>query len=306
MVVLSTVVVGCGQAPTRTTPDETQETRGPSATVAALSGLEDTLWSFKSVACAEGTPKAFPANFASFLRFKDQTSDSKVVGIDFTYDETFAHGEPATNCERTVFRTLKETGSEFLSLEETGRMSIPQLPECFGTPDPKYPTTIEMKGRTIALHIHRADVCGGYESVWTYEPATPTVLTQQQMIRRYVAYLNLGDFDRVTSLFSSTGAFLEPFTYNRDNEPTRHEGHQAIKAWHEQSFGQLPWRALKAMAITQEAELSADAYVLEWEYMDPRRVSPLKGKTHFILAGGEIFEAQIEVDPTTVETESSE
>ena len=34
---------------------------------------------------------------------------------------------------------------------------------------------------------------------------------------------------------------------------------------------------------------------VEWEYMDPRLAQPLRGRTRFTIAAGEIFEAHIEL-----------
>ena len=95
------------------------------------------------------------------------------------------------------------------------------------------------------------------------------------------------------ALFAPTGSLLEPFTETQTGDPYRHDGRDAVRTWFAESFAGTPWRAMRVTSTA--AGEQPNTTIAEWEYMDPRLAQPLRGRTRYTIAAGEIFEAQIEL-----------
>jgi hypothetical protein len=192
-------------------------------------------------------------------------------------------------------------------VEEVTRVAVPATPECFGRPEDTRPGEVRVTDGRLEVLVQRSRWCNGYESRMVFERVPAQLLTEDEIVRRYVADFNRGDADRIAELFAETGSLLEPFTRTETGDPYRHDGRPAVHEWFEETFQTAPWRAMRVAEIAAgRGEGGATQRVLTWEYMDPRLSEPLRGRTRFTIAAGEIFEAAIELTSLPQEREPGE
>jgi hypothetical protein len=288
--VLSLALVACGGATsTARELDESEDVGGgggPTHTAEIPQGLDQTQWRWVEASCTEGPLDLASRGYSSTLRIEEDGTS-----LDLTYDTAYV----TDGCQQTIIQRVsppESTGE--LRMEEIARVAVPATPNCFGQPEAPRPGEILRDGRRLSVLVQRSRWCGGFEVRMTYEPMTTTTLGDDEIVRRYAAHYSRGDADRVANLFAETGSVLEPFTVTASGDPYRHDGRQAVRQWLTESFEGTPWRALRITAIER-----ADAQlVMRWEYMDPRLSEPLPGRNVFTVAGGEIFESQIQLDGT--------
>lgn len=283
---------GCGE-PARTGVDESTDFGGGSSggqmaprIVEMPVGLAGTQWRWTGASCTEGPLDLAARGFSDNLRI-EQDGESLLL----THDQVYAN----EGCVVTILQQVSPppTPGE-LRVEEVARVAVPSNPECFGQPEPPRPGEVRRTGRILEVLVQRSRWCNGFEVTMTYEPSLPTLLTNEDIARRYVAHYTRGDAVRVAQLFSSVGTLLESFTTTPTGDPYRHEGRDAIYTWYHEAFAGSPWRAMRVTGF--EAGATPQQTVMRWEYMDPRLSSPLLGHNVFTVAAGEIFESQIVLD----------
>lgn len=252
------------------------------------SGLDGSEWRWVRASCTEGPLDLSSRGFEARLHV-----DQDAAGLLLTYDQRFA----AESCDVTVVQqaTLNESQTE-LRMEEVARVALPSSPECFGQPEPPRPGEVRRSGRNLEVLVQRSRWCNGFEVTMTYEPAVPSLPSNETLARRYVAHYTRGDAARVAGLFSTASALLESFTTTSTGDPYRHEGRDAIRAYYRDAFAGAPWRAMRIVGL--EAGETPQQTVVRWEYMDPRLAAPVAGHDVLTIAAGEIFEAQIVLDGT--------
>ena len=253
-------------------------------------GLDGTQWRFDSASCTEGPLDLASRGFSSSARV-EQDDDSILI----TYDQAWA----SEGCVQTIVQRVSppETPGELL-IEEVARVAVPSTTECFGQPEAPRPGEVRRSGRNMEVLVQRSRWCSGFEVTMVFAPAIPSLLTNEDIARRFVAHYTRGDAVRVTSLFSPVGAFLETVTTTQTGDPYRHEGRDAISTYFAETFAGPSWRAMRVTGF--EAGASPQQTVMHWEYIDPRLAQPLAGHHTFTMAGGEIFEAQLAVDGAPV------
>ena len=279
----------CGAAEVRRTPDESDDVGGggggPARVVDMPTGLGGSEWRWTEAHCTEGPLDLAARGFSQHLRIQ-QDGESIVL----TYDQAFA----AEQCEQTVVQRVSPppTPGE-LRMEEIARVAVPSTPACFGQPEAPRPGEVRRVGERLEVLVQRSVWCGGFEVRMVYERTMARLLTGEEIARRYAAYFSRGDAARLAGLFAETGSLLEPFTETATGDPYRHDGRAAVLAWFSESLREMPWRAMR---ITGTAPGDTEhSLVVEWEYMDPRLTQPVRGRTRFTIAAGEIFEAQLEL-----------
>ncbi|MDW8246789.1 MAG: hypothetical protein RMJ84_09430 [Sandaracinaceae bacterium] len=249
-------------------------------------GLVGTSWRWIGASCTEGRLDLAARGYEATLRIEAEGNGLLLISNQLFGD---------VGCRRTVLQTFMpppEPGE--LLTEEVARVTIPSDPACFGQPEPPRPGEIRRNGQNLEVLVQRSRWCNGFEVTMLYEAAPPLPLSNEEIARLYVAHFTRGDAERIARLFSESGAFLESFTVTRSGEPYRHEGREAIEAWHRAAFTGVPWRAMRILAF--EPGSTEQQFSIRWEYMDPRLGEPLKGKILFTIATGEIFEARFELD----------
>jgi hypothetical protein len=287
----SVLFIGCGGA-AATTPDESGDlggTSGGSMTARIVDmpvGLDGTQWRFANASCTEG-----PLDLAS----RGYTSSARVeqdgTSILITYDQAWAN----EGCVQTVIQRVSPpaTPGELL-VEEVARVAVPSTAECFGQPEAPRPGEVRRNGRNMEVLVQRSRLCNGFEVTMVFEPALPSLLTNEDIARRFVAHYTRGDATRVTTLFSPVGAVLESVTTTETGDPYRHDGRDAIYTYFAETFAGADWRAMRITGF--EAGETPQQTVMRWEYIDPRLAQPLVGRHRFTMAAGEIFEALLTVD----------
>lgn len=282
--------VACG-APSERVPDESADldpTSGgsmPARVVAMPTGLDGTEWRWVEAHCTEGPLDLQARGFAQKLRIEQDGAS-----LLLTYDHVFA----TEGCTHTIVQRVSppEQPGE-LHVEEIARIAVPSTPACTGRPEQPRPGEVRRVGNRLEVLVQRSNWCRGFEVRMVYEPVMPQLLADDEIVRRYVAHFSRGDADRVARLFAETGSLLEPFTETETGDPYRHDGRDAVRQYFEEVFAGVPWRAMRILRM--EPGEQPHTLNVEWEYMDPRLAQPLRGRTRFTIAAGEIFEAQIEL-----------
>ena len=156
---------------------------------------------------------------------------------------------------------------------------------------------LHFAGDTLEIVTQRSPWCRGYDAHFIYR-ATPVLeLEGPELVARYVAHFSRGDAAALAALFESHGALIESFSASRDGQPTRHEGRAAIRAYFERVFTSARWHAARLIALSPGDD--ANVIIADFEYMDSELQEPLRVRSSFVLAGGEIFESdtQLVTDP---------
>lgn len=290
VLLFSLALAACGGGTQDTTPDESADL-DPTAggmqhrVVDMPTGLGGTQWRWVEAHCTEGPLDLAARGFASTLRIAEDGGS-----LLLTYDQTFA----SEGCTQTIVQRVSppETPGE-LRMEEITRIAVPSTPACFGRPEQPRPGEVRRTGQLLEVLVQRSNWCGGFEVRMVFAPQPSQLLTDEEIVRHYVAHYGRGDVDRIARLFAQTGSLLEPFTVTQTGDPYRHDGRDAVREWYQEALTGTPWRAMRV--ISMQPGQQPHTIVLEWEYMDPRLAQPLRGRNRFTIAAGEIFESEIEL-----------
>lgn len=293
-IALLTACPGEGES---TLPDESGDL-SVGSTVASTSHLGGTQpvtpavvgsqWSFVEAACTEGGVDLADLSRTMVVRGDD---DGLLLVFDQTTGqctETFAqHFSPGSN-----------PTDEWAMREET-RV---RTGNCTHTPEAsERPGDLRMRGQFMEVYVQRSARCNGLELKMVFAPAPPAEPDGQQILRHYAVHFNRQDARAVTELFADTGSLVEPFNRTPDDQPFRHDGRAQIFGWFQESFSNTPWLALRVIGI--EPGETPGAFVMDWHYMDPRLDAPFGGRNRFTIAGGEIFEATLEITQQEIAVE---
>ena len=296
LVALTSALAACGGPPRSSLPDESEDVGATRRAASMPQGLDGTAWRWVEAHCTEGPLDLTARGYASRVRVRQDTG-----GLTLVYDQVFA----TEQCQHTLVQraTLAEGASDF-QVTEVARVAIPATRECFGRPEEPRPGEVRVTsaGRLEVL-VQRSQWCGGLEVRMVYERAQPSLLSEDEIVRRYAAYFTQGDADAIAGLFAETGTLLEPFTRTDTGDPYRHEGRPAVRQWFGETFQTAPWRAMRITEVeSSTGDGGAAQRVVTWEYMDPRLSEPMTGRTRFTIAAGENFEARLELTSQPQET----
>ncbi|MFO0682743.1 MAG: nuclear transport factor 2 family protein [Sandaracinus sp.] len=288
LLVTSCGLTACGGGSHTRVVDESSDSSGgstdPSFVAEVPTDLDGTQWHWVSAYCTEGPLDLAARGYSSTLRIAQAGAS-----LDLVYDSAYVN----EGCQQTIVQRVSPPESRGeLRMEEIARVAVPSTSACFGQPEPPRPGELRRDGRRLEVLVQRSRWCGGFEVRMVFEPMQPTFLGDEEIARRYVAQFTRGDADAVASLFADTGSIVEPFTVTTTGDPYRHDGRAAVRTWFSEAFEGTPWRAMRILGFDHgERQL-----VMRWEYMDPRLADPLAGRNTFTIAGGEIFEAQVQLD----------
>jgi hypothetical protein len=156
---------------------------------------------------------------------------------------------------------------------------------------------IHRAGDALELVLQRSPWCRGFDAHFVFRGVPRPVLEPAALVARYVAHFDRGDALSLAQLFESGGTLIESFSATKDGQPARHEGRQAIQAYFERVFASASWHAARLVALSEGDDPSV--IIADLEYMDSELKEPLRVRSSFVLAGGEIFEsdAQLVTDP---------
>jgi ketosteroid isomerase-like protein len=152
---------------------------------------------------------------------------------------------------------------------------------------------LRMTGDTLQDVRFASSWCRGYDARFTYRVVPERALEPQELLRRYAAHWNRRDAAAVAALFAQDGVLIEPFSATTDGAPKRHEGRAAVRDWLGRAFVSTPWLGLALDEV--QAQESPAAYVVRFRYMDARLAKPVAGRTLFVVAGHEIYSAELQL-----------
>ncbi|MBJ74851.1 MAG: hypothetical protein CMN31_26565 [Sandaracinus sp.] len=295
-------LAACGGDEERTLPDESGDLAIGSggSSPSHLAGTRPvgpevggTRWRFVEASCTEGAPELAGEGFDRFAEVL-----ATDAGLLFLYDQRF--GDACTETVAQVATPGDTPDSEWQMVEEA-RVSVGDCPT---QPEENRPGDVRMRGQFLEVWVQRSNWCNGLEVKHVYAPARPAAPDGPQLARHYALHFNRQDARRVTELFSASGSLVEPFNRTPEDQPMRHDGQAAIYQWYQEAFGNTPWLAMKVTGL--EPGVADGAWVMTWHYMDPRLDVPFGGRNLFTVAGGEIFEATIEITQQQVPVEGLE
>jgi hypothetical protein len=156
---------------------------------------------------------------------------------------------------------------------------------------------LHFAGDTLEIITQRSPWCRGYDAHFIYRAMPPVELEGRELVARYVAHFSRGDSGALAAMFDGHGALIESFSASADGQPTRHEGRAAIRAYFERVFSSARWHAARLIAVSPGE--GDNVIIADLEYMDSELSEPLRVRSSFVLAAGEIFESdtQLVTDP---------
>lgn len=253
----------------------------------ALSRIDGSRWTWVEAECNDGA-----LNLARLGFEREFTLD--VRGREGTLLLTFDTELVTAGCSATSVWIARPAGdAELWQLEPQAVVSVPAEGECGARERDATLGTLRMSADVFEIVTQRSSWCRGFDARFVYRRAPARRLLPRDIVTRYVAHFNRGDANAVAGLFVDSGALVEPFTRTDDGNYKRHEGRARVRAWYANAFASAPWHALRLVALAPGAE--AGHVIAEWEYMDPHLSEPLVGRNLFVVAGGEIYETEIQL-----------
>lgn len=251
-----------------------------------LTGLDGSRWTWVGADCVDGPLEVAALGFERELRI-----DAAGSGLLFTYDDALA----ARGCTRTA--VWRATGAAAgVRLEPQAFVTLPVDaacgPEAVGTLRGR----LRHAGDDLEVVEERSPWCRGLDARFVYHRVQSAPLQASQVVRRWVAHFNRRDAGALSRLFVDTGALIEPFSATRDGAYRRHQGRTEVRAWLDSAFASTPWLALRLTGLdVSDASDQAGGLTARWEYMDANLAQPFEGRNLFVVAGGEIFETEIQL-----------
>lgn len=258
----------------------------PTGTVVeGTAGLNATRWLWVEARCVDGHLPMAEIGFERELRV-----DVRDGAMSWTYDDAL----PARGCVRTSVWTASEMAdAEGLRIDPEAVVTLPADATCGAVADAPLHARVRRAGTSLEVVEEGSPWCRGLDARFTYRRAPAAQLDAGAIARRWVAHFNRRDPDAIVRLFSEGGSLVEPFSATEDGGHLRHEGHPAVRAWLASAFATTPWLAMRLTSI--EPLDAGGGLAARWEYMDAHLEEPLHGRNLFAIAGGEIFEAEIQL-----------
>jgi hypothetical protein len=172
-------------------------------------------------------------------------------------------------------------------------VTLPADAECGPAEREPMDGTLHLNGDVLELVTRRSAWCRGFDARFTYRRSEPVPLSAEGLAERYVAHWNRGDAAAIGRLFVEQGSLVEPFTRTADGRYARHAGRAAVQAWHARAFASAGWQAMRLLSVQRAG--AEGQWAFDWEYLDDRLASPLRGRNLFVVAGGEIFESELQL-----------
>lgn len=247
-----------------------------------------------STACADGELPIGTSGFTQSL-----TIEPRAHALQLEFDTAIVSRACA---DLSVWEAVPAFGEPLdMDLTLTPRASVQLPPDSRCGPTQLQPTRGKLRasGEELTLVLRAAAWCRGlqaslrYRRVGAHAHAHAHAQDDIVLIRRYLARFAAGDAAGAAALFSREGALVEPFSPSADGLPTRHRGRAAVDAWLRGALATRPWLAVRALDIEPLPE--PGHYAARYEYMDPDLQSPLTARNLFVIADGEVFEAQLQL-----------
>jgi hypothetical protein len=170
---------------------------------------------------------------------------------------------------------------------------LPAEAECGPRETEPVDGTLRLRGDVLEITMRRSAWCRGFDAHFTYRRSEPRELTPEGLAARYVAHWNRADPVAIGELFVDEGSLIEPFTRTADGRYARHTGRDDVRRWLARAFTSTSWHAMRLLSVERTG---ADGqWTFGWEYVDDRLSAPLRGRNLLVVAGGEIFETEVQL-----------
>lgn len=258
--------------------------QSPELGAASLSVLDGARFMWVSAQCVDGVLELAKTGFERSLRTEVHGSS-----LRFSYDTRVVQPD----CVSTEVWTLDPEAAGQWQFSPGAQVSLPAGAPCGAAADAVGHGVIQLSGDTLEELRFGSAWCRGFDVRFVYRRVPNVELTNDQLIRRYVAHWNRRDASAVAALFAEHGQLIEPFSLAADGTPARHEGRAAIEAWLSSAFATTPWLSVQLRSIEPLRETGQTLAV--WNYRDARLAEPFAGRNLFVLAGGEIFATELQL-----------
>jgi hypothetical protein len=262
--------------------------------IASLTALDGSRYVWVEADCNDGPLDLAKLGFERELQV--QASPSALL---LTFDTELI----TAGCTATSVWLARPAGqAELWSIEPQAVVTQPPEGDCGARERDATLGSVRAAGDLLELVLQRSAWCRGFDARFVYRRTEPAQLGELQLVARYVAHWNRSDAAALSSLFVDGGALIEPFTRTDDGNYKRHEGRAEVRAWYESAFASSAWHAMRLLQVTPGT--TAGHVTADWEYMDARLAQPLVGRNLFVIAGGEIYETEIQLvsDPRAADT----
>jgi SnoaL-like protein len=269
-----------------------RDSRTALASSAALQRLDGARFMWVEAECNDG-----PLDLAAVGFDRELTLGVGGADLALTFDTDIA----SQACFSTAVWLAKPASEGGLwRFEPRALVTLPPDQKCGAIESEPTDGVLHMSGEVLEIALHRSPWCRGFDARFVYRRVEPKRLDARQVVTRYAAAFAAGDAAAVAALFVDAGALVEPFTKTDDGNYKRHEGRAAVRAWYASAFASTPWLALRLISI--EPGVAVGQLSAGWEYMDAHLAEPLRGRNLFVIAGGEIYETELQLidDPKPV------
>ena len=210
--------------------------------------------------------------------------------LQLTFDtEVIADGCSATS----VVQVVPASDPALWRFEPQAIVALPEGTQCGARERKAQNGSLRLDGDELEIVYHASEWCRGFDARFVFRRSERRRLAPRELIGRYVAHWNRRDARALSELFVDSGTLIEPFTRTDDGNYARHEGREALRDWYGSAFASVPWSAMRLLSVQPGA--TEGHFTAEWEYMDPLLSAPLRGRNLFVLAGGEIYEAELQL-----------
>lgn len=256
------------------------------ATAHQRGGLAGSRWVWVDASCSDGALELGSVGLERTLGIEIDRQGA----VQLTFDSQLA----AQGCSATsVWTVTPLPRSARWRFSPEALVVLPPGGSCGAEERAATEGTLRMLGDLLEVVVYRSQWCRGFDARFLYRRSAPEQLTPRGIAARYIANWNRGDAAAVAQLFVDDGALIEPFTRTDDGNYARHQGRAAVQAWLTQAFASSPWLALRLLSF--EPGSGEGQWVATWDYMDANLQQPLRGRNLFVMAGGEIFETELQL-----------
>jgi hypothetical protein len=172
-------------------------------------------------------------------------------------------------------------------------VALPPEAECGPAETEPVEGTLRLRGDVLEIVTRRSAWCRGFDARFTYRRSDPAPASPEGLAARYVAHWNRADAAAVARLFVAEGSLIEPFTRTQDGRYARHGGRAQVQAWLGRAFASTGWHAMRLLSVERAG--GEGQWAFGWEYVDERLAAPLRGRNLFVVAGGAIFETEVQL-----------
>jgi hypothetical protein len=251
----------------------------------AFAGLDGSRFVWVEAECSDGPLQLGSVGLDRELRL-DLVGGSLVMTLD---TELAAQGCAST----AVFAVKPASRGAQWHFEPQALVTLPADQKCGPSEREAVDGSLRMFGDQLEVVMQRSPWCRGFDAHFVYRRADWKRLDERQLVMHYIAAFQRGDATAVAGLFVDSGSLVEPFTKTDDGNYARHDGRDAVRRWYAAAFASTPWHALRLTAIEQGG--APGQLIASWDYMDPQLAEPLRGRNLFVIAGGEIYESELQL-----------